>query len=236
MKKISLILIFTLLMLSISDTYAYPIYTDKPMIHKSQAIAFARDRKASDAFLKSIDYIYAKKTKVDPSIIVAISCIETGYGKSNLFVNRKNPGGIKSRKGWQYFNTLEEGYDRMFSLIDGYNVSTTEELGRYYWVEDGCDSGYHRQLSIVLEKMKQYPIKEEKKVFKRKRKIDELRQINNDAKDKVKSMYIYYFIKDNRVRRYKLRQELIDVYNMLKEKDDNDNGVDIINDILNKEE
>ena len=41
-------------------------------------------------------------------------------------------------------------------------AKTTQQLGNYYWVENGCDAGYHRQLTRQIEKMRSYPIIKEK--------------------------------------------------------------------------
>ncbi|WP_254555262.1 glucosaminidase domain-containing protein, partial [Salmonella enterica] len=82
------------------DAYAYPItYNDAPLIDKSQTVQFLKDRNASKKMLDCVDFVYeyAESKGIDPSIIMAISSIETGYGKSRLFVYNNNPGGIKAR-------------------------------------------------------------------------------------------------------------------------------------------
>ena len=165
-----------------SGAYAYPItYNDAPLIDKSQTVQFLKDRNASKKMLDCIDFVYeyAESKGIDPSIIMAISSIETGYGKSRLFVYNNNPGGIKARNGWARYDTAKDGYRAMINLLATYagtnnntgsylygKATTTQQLGNYYWVENGCDSGYHRQLTRQIEKMRSYPIIEEKPIKK----------------------------------------------------------------------
>ena len=165
-----------------SGTYAYPItYNDAPLIDKSQTVQFLKDRNASKKMLDCVDFVYeyAESKGIDPSIIMAISSIETGYGKSRLFVYNNNPGGIKARNGWAHYDTAKDGYRAMINLLATYagtnnntgsylygKATTTQQLGNYYWVENGCDSGYHRQLTGQIEKMRSYPIIEEKPIKK----------------------------------------------------------------------
>ena len=165
-----------------SGTYAYPItYNDAPLIDKSQTVQFLKDRNASKKMLDCVDFVYeyAESKGIDPSIIMAISSIETGYGKSRLFVYNNNPGGIKARNGWARYDTAKDGYRAMINLLATYagtnnntgsylygKATTTQQLGNYYWVENGCDSGYHRQLTRQIEKMRSYPIIEEKPIKK----------------------------------------------------------------------
>ena len=165
-----------------SGTYAYPItYNDAPLIDKSQTVQFLKDCKASKKMLDCVDFVYeyAESKGIDPSIIMAISSIETGYGKSRLFVYNNNPGGIKARNGWARYDTAKDGYRAMINLLATYagtnnntgsylygKATTTQQLGNYYWVENGCDSGYHRQLTRQIEKMRSYPIIEEKPIKK----------------------------------------------------------------------
>lgn len=154
---------------------AYDINKQPPLAHKSQAIECIKDRKASKKFINSVDFIYeySQKLNVDPTIVIAISCLETGYGKSNLFVNYNNPGGIKSRNGWKQFDTIEDGYKYMIELLATYSgqinkswriynkAITTEQLGNYYWVENGADKGYHDKLTIMINAILSYPIKQD---------------------------------------------------------------------------
>ena len=165
-----------------SGAYAYPItYNDAPLIDKSQTVQFLKDCKASKKMLDCVDFVYeyAESKGIDPSIIMAMSSIETGYGKSRLFVYNNNPGGIKARNGWAHYDTAKDGYRAMINLLATYagtnnntgsylygKATTTQQLGNYYWVENGCDSGYHRQLTRQIEKMRSYPIIEEKPIKK----------------------------------------------------------------------
>ena len=161
-----------------SGAYAYPItYNNAPLVDKSQTIQFLKDRKASKKMLDCVDFVYeyAESKGIDPSIIMAMSSIEAAYGKSRLFIYNNNPGGIKTRNGWAHFDTIEDGYRYMINLLATYagtnnnttsylygKAKTTQQLGNYYWVENGCDAGYHRQLTIQIENMRSYPIIKEK--------------------------------------------------------------------------
>ena len=183
MKKLIVFIIAIIMCVTFSgDAYAYPIiYNDAPLIDKSQTVQFLKDRNASKKMLDCVDFVYeyAESKGIDPSIIMAISSIETGYGKSRLFVYNNNPGGIKARNGWARYDTAKDGYRAMINLLATYagtnnntgsylygKATTTQQLGNYYWVENGCDSGYHRQLTRQIEKMRSYPIIEEKSIKK----------------------------------------------------------------------
>ena len=183
MKKLIVFVMAIVMCVTFSGgAYAYPIiYNDAPLIDKSQTVQFLKDCKASKKMLDCVDFVYeyAESKGIDPSIIMAISSIETGYGKSRLFVYNNNPGGIKARNGWARYDTAKDGYRAMINLLATYagtnnntssylygKATTTQQLGNYYWVENGCDSGYHRQLTRQIEKMRSYPIIEEKPIKK----------------------------------------------------------------------
>ena len=183
MKKLIVFVMAIIMCIVFSDgVYAYPItYNDAPLIDKTQTVQFLKDRNASKKMLDCVDFVYeyAESKGIDPSIIMAISSIETGYGKSRLFVYNNNPGGIKARNGWARYDTAKDGYRAMINLLATYagtnnntgsylygKATTTQQLGNYYWVENGCDAGYHRQLTRQIEKMRSYPIIEEKPIKK----------------------------------------------------------------------
>ena len=164
-KKILILFIaFILTFLSCGSSNAYDIAT-KATTDISQARQFLTDRHASKKMMDSLDFIYdyCAEIGIDPTLVVAISSIETGYGKSNLFVNYNNPGGIKARSGWKRFDTIEDGYRYMIRLLATYaglinenswlygKATTTQQLGNYYWVENGCDRGYHSQLTRQIK-------------------------------------------------------------------------------------
>ena len=186
-------------MSSFIPSYSYDLKQEIPIVKKSQAYACMKDRHASKEFLDDIDFIYdySSELGIDPSIIVAISAIETGYGKSHLFVVFNNPGGIKGNHGWQRFTTTKDGYKHMINLMATYagiinrhsylfnKAPTTEQLGNYYWVENGCDAGYHKQLTRMIKIMQNYPIKEsEKKITSKTKLITLLQKIKRKLKQK----------------------------------------------------
>lgn len=198
MKKIKIfILMIIIIMSSFIPSYSYDLKQEIPIVKKSQAYACMKDRHASKEFLDDIDFIYdySSELGIDPSIIIAISAIETGYGKSHLFVAFNNPGGIKSVRhhGWERFATTKDGYKHMINLMATYagiinrhsylfnKAPTTEQLGNYYWVENGRDAGYHKQLTRMIKIMQSYPIKESEKKITSKIKTN-----NSPSKDEKK--------------------------------------------------
>ena len=174
-KLLVLFLAFALIFLTGASVSAYDIATDATT-DISQSRQFLKDRNASDKMLDNLDFIYdyCKKIGIDPTIVVAISSIETGYGKSHLFVSYNNPGGIKARGGWEKFDTVEDGYRYMIRLLATYaglinkdswlygKATTTQQLGNYYWVENGCDHGYHKQLTRQIKTIQSYKVKKAK--------------------------------------------------------------------------
>lgn len=182
MKKLKyalcmLIMLITMLTTTI-NSYAYPLLLEDnpPYIHISQAEQFLKDRNSSQELLENLDYIYkySNEVGIDPSIIVGMISLETGYGKSNLFMNYNNPGGIKSKSGWAHYEDKKAGIRAMVNLLATYagirnpnswlygKSTTSEGLAGLYWTNYGNDYGYHNKLKIIIETMKKYPIIEEK--------------------------------------------------------------------------
>lgn len=194
-----------------------------PIVDKSQVVQCVKDRKATNKFIENIDYVYkySLEVGVDPSIVIAISCLETGYGHSNLFINYNNPGGIKSTYGWRRFDNIKDGYKYMINLLATYSglrnkssrlygkAKTTQELGNYYWVENGTDRGYHRQLTTMIKTMQSYPVKKE---------------ANNPVKKTV-TQKLLDMVKNNKPSDI--------IYKILNRKEE-DNPMDLIRESLNK--
>ena len=195
-KKILILFIaFILTFLSCGSSNAYDIAT-KATTDISQARQFLIDRHASKKMMDSLDFIYdyCAEIGIDPTLVVAISSIETGYGKSNLFINYNNPGGIKARSGWKRFDTIEDGYRYMIRLLATYaglinenswlygKATTTQQLGNYYWVENGCDRGYHSQLTRQIKTIQSYKVI---KIAKKKTKEikEDKKEGNKNSKD-----------------------------------------------------
>lgn len=241
-----MIMIFTLMLVISNPSSAYEINTDEPMADKSQVIQFLKDRNASDEMLDNVDFIYeySEELGIDPTIVIAISSLETGYGKSNLFRNYNNPGGIKSKNGWAKFKTTRDGYKYMIRLLATYSgkinknswlydkAHTTQELGNYYWVENGCDSGYHKQLTIVINKILSYPLKKEKKVTKQEKKqetkIEENKITESVEKEDTKQNKLQQIMN----RKKESKNPLTSILN--NRKDSNGSGMDLIKNSLNK--
>lgn len=175
MKKlvcIILSLILALLLHNITNAYS-PIIATKNTSTPEQAIEFLKERNATKDMIDCVPFIYnyCSEVGIDATIIIGISSIETGYGKSNLFVNKNNPGGMKARRGWMKFDTLEDGYRTMINKISsmaGVRKSKSyyynscyyiSDLGNVYWVENGCDRGYYNKLMKQMNKIYSYEIK-----------------------------------------------------------------------------
>ena len=174
MKKlwyIILSLILALILYDITDAYSPIIATDNTTTAE-QAIEFLKDRDATKSMLDCVPFIYdyCEEVGIDATIVIGISSLETGYGKSNLFIRNNNPGGMKARRGWMKFDTLEDGYRTMINKIAvmaGVRESKSfyyntcyyvRDLGDVYWVENGCDRGYYNNLIRQMNKIASYEI------------------------------------------------------------------------------
>lgn len=174
MKKlwyIILSLILALILHNITDAYSPVIATDNTTTAE-QAIEFLKDRNATKSMLDCVPFIYdyCEEVGIDATIVIGISSLETGYGKSNLFIRNNNPGGMKARRGWMKFDTLEDGYRAMINKIAvmaGVRESKSfyyntcyyvRDLGNIYWVENGCDRGYYNNLISQMNKIASYEV------------------------------------------------------------------------------
>lgn len=174
MKKlwyIILSLILALILHDITDAYSPVIATDNTTTAE-QAIEFLKDRNATKSMLDCVPFIYdyCEEVGIDATIVIGISSLETGYGKSNLFIRNNNPGGMKARRGWMKFDTLEDGYRAMINKIAvmaGVRESKSfyyntcyyvRDLGNIYWVENGCDRGYYNNLISQMNKIASYEV------------------------------------------------------------------------------
>lgn len=174
MKKlwyIILSLILALILYDITDAYSPIIATDNTTTAE-QAIEFLKDRNATKSMLDCVPFIYdyCEEVGIDATIVIGISSLETGYGKSNLFIRNNNPGGMKACRGWMKFDTLEDGYRTMINKIAvmaGVRESKSfyyntcyyvRDLGNIYWVENGCDRGYYNNLISQMNKIASYEV------------------------------------------------------------------------------
>lgn len=195
-KKIIIVILCVIMSMTVTS-YGYDIIHYPPLVAKEQTVAFLKDRNATDKYMSCVDYVYeySEKVGVDPSLVIAMSCLETGYGKSNLFRNSNNPGGIKSKSGWAKFSSPQKGFKYMIDLLATYagvmheeswlyNYSkTTEGLAGMYWTNQGSDRGYHKKIEIMINTMSKYPKSEKKKEVKEEKKVK-----NDDAKKNTLSI------------------------------------------------
>lgn len=173
---LSLALIFT----SCFQCDAYSIILkdkNEPIIKQEQAIACLKAHNANPKMIKAVPFIYEYATKVgvDPGLVIAMTSIETGWGKSRLFRYNNNTGGLKGKGGWQKFNTPEDGYRAHINLLATYAglmnkhswlygySKTTEGLAGMYWTNSGNDYGYHDQLTAMIKLYQRYPINNKNK-------------------------------------------------------------------------
>lgn len=173
---LSLALIFT----SCFQCDAYSIILkdkNEPIIKQEQAIACLKAHNANPKMIKAVPFIYEYGTKVgvDPGLVIAMTSIETGWGKSRLFRYNNNTGGLKGKGGWQKFNTPEDGYRAHINLLATYAglmnkhswlygySKTTEGLAGMYWTNSGNDYGYHDQLTAMIKLYQRYPINNKNK-------------------------------------------------------------------------
>ena len=150
-----------------------------------QAEQFLKDRNATQEMIDCVDFVYdyCEEVGIDATLIIGISSIETGYGKSNLCRNNNNPGGMKARRGWMRFKSLKSGYKAMIdkiAVMSGVKKSNSyyynsckyiEDLGNIYWCENSVDYGYYNMLIGQMNQIKSYRRYVKKKVNKPKKQI-----------------------------------------------------------------
>ena len=238
MKKIIILLLTCIFLFTSSfNTYAYELINDDPIITQAQAIACLRKYNASEKLINAVPFIYeyAKEVGIDPGVVMAMTTIETGWGKSRLFRYNNNPGGIKAKGGWAKYSSVEEGYKAMINLIATYAglmnkhsylygySKTTEGLAGMYWTNYGNDYGYHNQLTRMVKMMQSFPRGEETVVEdKPKETASEIKKYNKKNIDK----------NNNKKENKKSASSIL--YDILNGKKNNSNALDIIYDILNK--
>ena len=75
---------------------------------------------------------------LDLGFVLSVWALETGWGKSFLWIEHNNPAGIKqSENEYKHFPTKEEGIKEMFILLNDYCKSglVTVEQIRNIWSE-----------------------------------------------------------------------------------------------------
>ena len=93
------------------------------------------DRKVASVIPASLIDM-AEEHNISPVYAAAVFIHETGWGTSDAFVKKNNPAGItKGGKGYASYQTAEEGFERMFSLMENYytNGLTTVAEQRDLW-------------------------------------------------------------------------------------------------------
>lgn len=215
-KKIILLLItLTLIIPCLGYSESKPLIATDNTTTPSQAEQFLSDRNATKEMMDCIPFIYdyCDKIGIDATLIIGISSIETGYGKSNLCKNNNNPGGMKARRGWMKFNSLKDGYKAMIdkiAVMSGVKKSNSyyynsckyiEDLGKIYWCENSVDHGYYNMLVKQLNRIKSYKRLEKKvtkKVKENKLKENKKITINPPKKKQSAKDYLMSFTKKDK--------------------------------------
>lgn len=215
-KKIILLLItLTLIIPCLGYSESKPLIATDNTTTPSQAEQFLRDRNATKEMIDCIPFIYdyCDKIGIDATLIIGISSIETGYGKSNLCKNNNNPGGMKARRGWMKFNSLKNGYKAMIdkiAVMSGVKKSNSyyynsckyiKDLGKIYWCENSVDYGYYNMLVKQMNRIKSYKRLEKKvtkKVKKNKPKENKKITINPPKKKQSAKDYLMSFTKKDK--------------------------------------
>lgn len=215
-KKIILLLItLTLIIPCLGYSESKPLIATDNTTTPSQAEQFLSDRNATKEMMDCIPFIYdyCDKIGIDATLIIGISSIETGYGKSNLCKNNNNPGGMKARRGWMKFNSLKDGYKAMIdkiAVMSGVKKSNSyyynsckyiEDLGKIYWCENSVDHGYYNMLVKQLNRIKSYKRLEKKvtkKVKENKPKENKKITINPPKKKQSAKDYLMSFTKKDK--------------------------------------
>lgn len=215
-KKIILLLItLTLIIPCLGYSESKPLIATDNTTTPSQAEQFLSDRNATKEMMDCIPFIYdyCDKIGIDATLIIGISSIETGYGKSNLCKNNNNPGGMKARRGWMKFNSLKDGYKAMIDKIavmfgvkksNSYYYNSCkyiEDLGKIYWCENSVDHGYYNMLVKQLNRIKSYKRLEKKvtkKVKENKLKENKKITINPPKKKQSAKDYLMSFTKKDK--------------------------------------
>lgn len=214
-KRIILLLItLTLIIPCLGYSESKPLITTSNTTTPYQAEQFLRDRNTTEEMIDCIPFVYdyCEKVGIDATLIVGISSIETGYGKSNLCRNNNNPGGMKARRGWMKFKTLKDGYKAMIdkiAVMSGVKKSNSyyynsckyiEDLGKIYWCENSVDYGYYNMLCKQMNTIKSYKKvdkeKETKKESKKVNKKNETKKVTIEAPKKQSAKdYLMSFTK-----------------------------------------
>lgn len=78
------------------------------------------------------DYFYtlASDYRIDPGFALATWILETGWGKSNAWLNSNNPAGITCSTGYCTYSSKEEGLAAMFDLLQSYTEGSISYIGK----------------------------------------------------------------------------------------------------------
>lgn len=76
-------------------------------------------------------YDQAEIYQIDPGFALAVWVLETGWGKSSVWLNDNNPAGIIGSDGDYYaYNSKGEGVCAMFELLNAYTSGSISYVGQ----------------------------------------------------------------------------------------------------------
>ena len=176
MKKFIYPLIITLcVFLSFGNVYCQDILSE-PTSSESQCIQWLKDKNANQELIDLVPFIFKEsiKVKVDPTLVIVQTSLETNYFKSDLCKSNKNTSGIKQRGNsskYAKYDTYEEGLKAQIahlalyagnpqnwyyytSWLDGW-CTTVEQLTNR-WAED---NSYSKKLLQMMSEIYSYESK-----------------------------------------------------------------------------
>jgi bifunctional DNA-binding transcriptional regulator/antitoxin component of YhaV-PrlF toxin-antitoxin module len=105
---------------------------------KKRRIISALNKNFKGSLSRRGEYFYQSgvNMEVNPLLVAAIAIHETANGNSTMIKKQNNPGGLFKNGQFQTFETLEEGIDSMFKVINQYYINegrtTIEAIGAKY--------------------------------------------------------------------------------------------------------
>lgn len=76
-------------------------------------------------------YDQALTYQIDPGFALAVWVLETGWGKSSVWLNDNNPAGIVGSDGdYCAYSSKEDGIHAMFELLNAYTSGSISYVGQ----------------------------------------------------------------------------------------------------------
>ncbi|MEG1266525.1 MAG: glucosaminidase domain-containing protein [Myroides sp.] len=95
------------------------------------------DKKGLNKFISAGELTaICSKYYVDPGFVLATFSLETGYGKSDSWINDNNPGGITCGNSYCAYDNKLMGFDKLAKLLSVYSNGSDEFIGRKLTVNE----------------------------------------------------------------------------------------------------